>query len=434
MSEIAAIRAREVLNSRGQWTLAADVVSDDGIPATAYLPLGKSTSPYEPTAPDMQEACQFVNSKLATDLCGMQVDDQSGIDAAIQAASQEQPSLGNALMPVSVAVARMAAGNSRIPLWRYLREDVFGMKETCCRPPVPFLTLFMGGIHRYPLHDYRGPGDTFQAVQIILETPTIRQCVELATEIHRHLAYRLIMDGSYRGAGEDRGMAARGGNERMIRFAQEEVLSCFDRRSVDFEYGIAIDVAARHLRARDGRYRIAERAPVDGRAMFEDLCRLVDRYPIWSVEDPFDVDEIDLWQEFSRTFPDLQVIGDDIFACSAARIAEGAASGIANTFLLKPELAGTVTGVKNVVKTAEEARLSVVVSHRSGETCDSFVADLAAAVSPVGEFAVGLRAGACSGGERTAKWNRLLAIADEAGYREPVSFRVPCSSRTTRLQ
>lgn len=434
MSEIAAIRAREVLNSRGQWTLAADVVSDDGLSATAYLPLGKSTSPYEPTAPNVQEACHFVISKLGPDLCGMLVDDQSGIDGAIQTASQEHPTLGNALMPVSVAVARLAAVKRRIPLWRYLSEDVFGRQEACCTPPTPFLTLFMGGIHHYPFHDYRRPGDTFQAVQIVLEAPTIRQCVELASEIYRHLAHRLIMDGSYRGAGEDRGMAARGGSERMIRLAQEEVLSCFERRCIDFEYGIAIDVAAHYLRTGDGRYRIAEHAPVEGREMFDVLCRLIDRYPIWSIEDPFDVDEIDLWQELSRTFPDLQVIGDDVFACNAARITEGAASGVANTFLLKPELAGTVNGIKTVVNAAEQAGLSVVVSHRSGETCDSFVADLAAAVSPVAKFGVGLRAGACSGGERTAKWNRLLAIVDEAGYREPVSFRVGCSSRRTRLQ
>jgi enolase len=163
---------------------------------------------------------------------------------------------------------------------------------------------------------------------------------------------------------------------------------------------------------------------MDGESMLEYLCDLVTRFPIWSIEDPFHVDDVHHWQKLRKLFSNLQVVGDDIFAGSYDLIREGVACGAANGFILKPDFSRSVSEITRVIKVAIESKVSVIVSHRSGDNCDSFVADLAAALDPTGAFGVGLRAGGTYCGERVAKWNRLMEIEDEVEFKVPLSFYV----------
>lgn len=422
MSRISKLLATEVLNSRGEWTIKVHAELESGLVADSQLPLGRSRGPLEQAVPDLRGVCAFISTTIARQLTGRNVEDQRVVDDILREDLASNPFLGNTLLPVSVAVSKLAAIGQRIPLWRYLRHNIFQITYPGHLLPVPFVTLFMGGLHKYPFIESGIKAHNSQVIQLVLEARTIREALELTRDIYRRLSLRLISAGQHRGIGQDGGIAYFGREEEILNLVMEEMSLLAGILPNMPSFGFAVDVAATHLKL-GGQYELTDRI-LDNEGMFEYLTDLVKRYPIWSIEDPFHLEDTAQWQKLGQFAPGLQVVGDDLFSGSPIRIRRGVAEGLANGFILKPDFVGTVSDIASMVNTARESGVSVVVSHRSGDTCDSFVADLAAAIEPTGAFGVGLRAGAPYCGERVAKWNRLLEIEREAAFRTPLSFQL----------
>jgi enolase len=252
MSRIRKLLAREVLNSRGQWTLGVHVESERGLFANAYFPLGRSRSPYEPAIPDLRETCEFIRSDLAPQLVKENVEDQFVIDAIIEHNCKQRPFLGKTLLPVSVAVLKLAAIEQNTPLWKYMRQRMFVNDAPKSSLPLPFVTLFMGGLLKYPFLDKPVPAENFQVVQLILEAQSVTEAIRLANNIYRRLSLRLSSESAYKGIGQDGGIAYFGRVEDMLELALEETSRLTEAQAHSCSFGFAIDAAAEHLRVGNG--------------------------------------------------------------------------------------------------------------------------------------------------------------------------------------
>ena len=412
---IQSIRAMEVLDSRGDPTVWAQVQLQDGSIAEASVPAGASKGSHE--AAELRDcdsrryrgrgvlkAVGNVNTELAAALRGMDAGDQAAIDRRMIEidGTLDKSRLGaNAILAVSCAVARAAASASRIPLWRYLAAD------RTPALPVPMVNILSGGLHASGNFE-------FQDFLVIPRGFAVyRQALEAIVAIHR--ATRVLLDErgfGITGVADEGGWAPRLANNEM---ALEILATAIERSGLTpgRQVRLAIDVASTHF-WHDGQYVLqSERRSLNSGQMAELLEQWTTRYPIVSIEDPLAEDDWEGWQAVTRRLGSrVQLIGDDLFATNLLRLEHGIASGAANAVLVKMNQAGTLTETFAVADRAREAGYHAVISARSGETEDSFLADLAVA-SGAGQIKVG----SVRTAERMAKYNRLLQIEQELPWR-----------------
>jgi len=413
MAAIKELKAREILDSRGNPTVEVDVILDDGALGRAAVPSGASTGSREAVELRDGDASRYrgkgvlravdnVVKVLAPAVRGMDPAGQEAIDARLRETdgTKDSSHLGaNALLGVSLAAARAAAASRRVPLYRHLGGD--GARDL----PVPQFNILNGGAH----------ADNNVDIQEFMVVPvgarTFREALRMGAEIFHVLRDLLRSRGLRSGGGDEGGWAP---DLKSNAEAVDAVVGAIEAAGyrAGEQVGIALDVAASELR-KDGTYVLENERP--GRRSAEQMvayyAELVRRRPIVSIEDGMAEDDWDGWALLTRSLGDaVQLVGDDIFATNAAIIREGIDRKVANSVLIKPNQIGTLTDTLRAVATARAAGYATVLSHRSGETEDTFIADLAVALN-LGQ----IKTGAPARGERVAKYNQLLRIAEELG-------------------
>jgi len=412
MSDIQTLHAREVLDSRGNPTVEVEVWLESGAFGRALVPSGASTGTREavelrdeePTryqGKGVRRAVQNVIETIAPEVEGMDAAEQAQIDRALLEldGTPNKSGLGaNALLGVSLAVARAAADDAGLPLYQYLGGP--GARLL----PVPLMNVVNGGAH----------ADNGLDIQEFMLVPagagSFGEALRMGVEIF-HTLRRLLKDkGLSTGVGDEGGFApALGGNEAALDFLMRAIERAGYRAGE--EVWLALDVAASEFGER-GRYRLrADRTEKSSEEMIAFYESLLGRYPIRSIEDGLGEDDWDGWQGLTRRLgPRVQLVGDDIFVTNPAIFQEGIRKGVANALLVKLNQIGTLTETLEAVELAKRAGYGTIISHRSGETEDSFIADLAVAVN-----AGQIKTGSLARGERTAKYNQLLRIEEELG-------------------
>ncbi len=415
MASIIDVRAREILDSRGNPTVEVDVRLDDGSLGRAAVPSGASTGSREALelrdgdaaryrGKGVLKAVENVVSVLGPAVRGLDPARQEALDARLREVdgTRDSSRLGaNALLGVSLAAARAAAVTRRLPLYRHLGG------EAARDLPVPQFNILNGGAHA----DNNVDIQEFMAVPV--GARTFREALRMGAEVFHALRDVLRKRGLRTGSGDEGGWAP---DLRSNAEAVEAVVAAIEAAGYrpGSQVGIALDVAATELR-RDGAYVLEAESPPRRSAeqMVAYYADLVRRHPVLSIEDGMAEDDWDGWALLTRSLGDaVQLVGDDIFVTNAAILKEGIERRVANAILIKPNQIGTLTETLRAVETARAAGYATVLSHRSGETEDPFIADLAVALN-LGQ----IKTGAPSRGERVAKYNQLLRIEEELGER-----------------
>ncbi|MCI0549306.1 MAG: phosphopyruvate hydratase [Candidatus Rokubacteria bacterium] len=412
MSEIRSLHAREVLDSRGNPTVEVEVWLESGAFGRAMVPSGASTGKREAVelrdgdparylGKGVRRAVQNVIETIGPEIEGMEATEQVAVDRALLEldGTPNKSGLGaNALLGVSLATARAAADDAGLPLYQYLGGP--GARIL----PVPLMNVVNGGAH----------ADNGLDIQEFMLVPTgagsFAEALRCGVEIF-HTLRRLLQDkGLSTGVGDEGGFAPRlGGNVEALDFLVRAVERAGYRPGEDVF--LALDAAASEFGA-EGRYRLrADGSEKTSESMIAFYESLVERYPICSIEDGLGEDDTEGWRALTRRLGDrIQLVGDDLFVTNPAILQEGIRLGLANAILLKVNQIGTLTETLEAVELAKRAGYGTVISHRSGETEDAFVADLAVAVN-----AGQIKTGSLARGERTAKYNQLLRIEEELG-------------------
>ncbi|MFS8617202.1 MAG: phosphopyruvate hydratase [Solitalea sp.] len=413
MSIIYDVKARQILDSRGNPTVEVDVTTENGIVGRAAVPSGASTGTHEAVelrdgddthylGKGVSKAVENVNEELADALRGMDVFDQNLIDKMMLEVdgTENKGKMGaNAILGVSMAVAKAAAQESRQPLYRY----VGGVNANTL--PIPLMNILNGGAHADNKID-------FQEFMIMpVGADTFRESLRMGVEVFHHLKSVLKKKGYSTNVGDEGGFAPNiGSNEEAI----ETVLQAIE--SAGYKPGdeiyIAMDAATSEL-YKDGVYTFHKS---DGKTMSSE--ELVDywatwceKYPILSIEDGLAEDDWDGWKALTARVGDrVQLVGDDLFVTNVTRLAQGIENDIANSILVKVNQIGSLTETIDAVNMAHRAGYTSVMSHRSGETEDTTIADLAVALN-CGQ----IKTGSASRSDRIAKYNQLLRIEEELG-------------------
>ncbi len=408
------IYADEVLDSRGNPTVRATVVLSDGTQANAIVPSGASTGKREALelrdgddrymGKGVLKACENVNTKIADELIGVSPYNQAEVDAIMKQldGSDNYENLGaNAVLGVSMAVARAAAESLGIPLYRYLGGS------NAMTLPVPMFNIINGGSHANNSVD-------FQEYMIMpLNFDNFADALRAASEVYHNLKKIIADMGETTALGDEGGFAPNlKNNEEPIQVIMQAIEKAGYRPGDDI--AIALDVASSEL-VTDGGYKLdSENRILSAEelvAYYEDLCA---KYPIVSIEDGLSEDDWDGWKIMTEKLADkIQLVGDDLFVTNEKILQEGIDKGIANAILIKPNQIGSVTETMDTVRLAQRSGYKCVMSHRSGESEDAFIADFAVALN-TGE----IKTGSTARGERTAKYNRLLEIERELGFSE----------------
>jgi len=409
---IAAVRAREILDSRGNPTVEVDVQLSCGTVGRAAVPSGASTGRHEAlelrdgepryAGKGVRRAVEHVNGPIAAAICGMDALDQRAIDKVLIELDNtpNKSRLGaNALLGVSLAVARAAAAAVQLPLYRYLGGPNAHLL------PIPMLNILNGGKHA------AGSGVDMQEFMVVpVGAPSFAEAIRWASEIYQALRSVLAERGAATTIGDEGGYAPRlPGNQDAI----EVILLAIDRAGyrIGEQVVLALDPAMTEL-YRDGIYHL----PGEGRTLSPDelidfWAEWIERYPIVSIEDGLAEDDWDHWQRLTaRLGQRVQLVGDDLFVTNPQRIRQGILFGVANAVLVKPNQIGTLTETLEAIHLAQTHGYATVISHRSGETADAFIADLAVAVN-----AGLIKTGAPARIDRVEKYNQLLRIEDELG-------------------
>ena len=415
------IFAREILDSRGNPTIEAEVLAGENIVGRAAVPSGASTGKYEAVELRDQEeryggkgverAVENVNSCLAKAVIGMDVFDQKEIDRALCKAdgTENKSNLGaNAILGVSMAAARAAAKGLNIPLYRYLG----GVQAK--KMPVPMMNILNGGVHA------DNPLDIQEFMIVPVRETSFRERLRICGEIYHMLRAVLKGKGLQTGVGDEGGFAPELADTkealRTIRDAAERAGYRMGR-----DIMIALDVAASELYIEEkggyifaGEGKKGEPVVRTTEEMISYYEELVEEFPIFSIEDPLDEEDWDGWKRLTKKIGNrVQLVGDDLFVTNAQRLRKGIELGAANAILIKVNQIGTLSETFETIKTAQEAGYNVIVSHRSGETEDTIIADIAVAFN-TGQ----IKTGAPCRSERVAKYNRLLRIEEQIGEKE----------------
>lgn len=411
MSEIVDVRAREVLDSRGNPTVEADVITADGGIGRAIVPSGASTGSREALelrdgdksrygGKGVLKAVGHIEGEIKTAVTGLDCQDQGALDRRmIELDGTENKSrLGaNALLGVSLAAAHAAAQEKALPLYRSLSGGPY-------RLPVPMMNIINGGQHADNSVD-------FQEFMILpVGAPSIREAVRYGAEVFHALKSVLKGRGLSTGVGDEGGFAPDlSSNEAAI----EAILEAIDKAG--FKAGsdiyLGMDVAASEF-YEDGVYNLAgEGRKLDSAGMTELLVDWVNKYPILTIEDGQAEGDWDGWKFHTERLGDkVQVVGDDLFVTNTKILAQGIEKGIANSILIKVNQIGTLTETLEAIGMAHAAGYTAVVSHRSGETEDTTIADLVVAAA-TGQ----IKTGSLSRSDRVAKYNQLMRIEDQLG-------------------
>ena len=417
MGLIETVHAREVFDSRGNPTVEVDVALDSGASGRAMVPSGASTGAFEAVelrdggsrlrGRGVREAVANAAGELAEAVRGLDALDQRAVDGALIDAdgTDGKGRLGaNAILGVSLANARAAAAELDIPLWRH----VGGANAHVL--PVPMLNVINGGAHADNNVDFQ------EFMMVPIGAASYSEALVWGVEVYHELAAVLRARGLSTGLGDEGGFAPDlGSNAEAVALLAEAT----ERTGlgVGDDIAFALDVASTEFFA-DGRYVLAgEDRTLDSPEMVASLGRLCDDYPIVSVEDGMAEDDWDGWCELTASLGSrLQLVGDDLFVTNSERLSRGIAAGAANAILVKVNQIGTLTETLECVELAVRSGFGSVMSHRSGETEDTFIADLAVATN-CGQ----IKTGAPARSDRVAKYNQLLRIEEQLG--EAAAFR-----------
>lgn len=418
MSKIAEIYAREVLDSRGYPTVEAQVTTSCGAAAKAIVPSGASTGIYEALElrdGDMKryggkgvlKAVGHVNGEIKDALVGHCIYDQAGIDKILLNldGTENKTNLGaNAMLAVSMACARAGAKARKMPLYKYL-GGIHAVKL-----PMPLMNILNGGVHADNQLDFQ----EFMIVPFGAET--FSESVRMGSEVFHSLEKVLKKKGYHTSVGDEGGFAPdlRSTEEALDMICQAVTAAGYEPKK---DIKISIDAAASEL-YKDGKYHLkGEKRSLTADKMIEYYEKICDRYPIFSIEDGLDQDDWDGWSEMTNKLGKrIFLIGDDLFVTKEQRLRLGIACGAGNGILVKVNQIGTLTETMQTIETAKYGGYKVIISHRSGETEDTTIADLSVACG-----AGFIKTGSLSRGERTAKYNRLLRIEEALG--ESAAFR-----------
>ncbi|MFV1465677.1 phosphopyruvate hydratase [Phaeobacter inhibens] len=412
MSTIIDIHAREILDSRGNPTVEVDVMLEDGTMGRAAVPSGASTGAYEAVekrdgdksrylGKGVLEAVAAVNGEIAEELVGFDACEQVAVDMAMIEldGTENKGRLGaNAILGVSMAVAKAAADFTTQPLYRYIGG-------TSARVlPVPMMNIINGGEHA------DNPIDIQEFMIMPVAADNIRDAVRMGSEVFHTLKKELSAAGLSTGIGDEGGFAP---NIASTREALDFVLKSIEKAGYKpgEEIYLALDCAATEY-YKDGKYVLSgEGKTLSSEENVAYLAALVKDYPIISIEDGMGEDDWDGWKALTEELGDkVQLVGDDLFVTNPARLADGIARGCANSMLVKVNQIGTLTETLKAVDMAHRARYTNVMSHRSGETEDATIADLAVATN-CGQ----IKTGSLARSDRLAKYNQLIRIEEMLG-------------------
>ena len=415
MTTIADIRAREVLDSRGHPTVEADVILESGTRGRAAVPSGASTGSREALelrdgdpkrygAKGVRKACGHVNGEIRRTLLGKDARDQAGLDRALIAldGTPTKSRLGaNAILAVSLAAARAAAAEAKQPLYRYLNGLTGGVPM---QMPVPMMNVVNGGVHADNNLDIQ------EFMILPLSAATFAEALRAGAEVFHTL--RKILRGRElsTAVGDEGGFAPRlASNEEALQVILQAIEKAGYRPGRDVALGI--DAASSELN-KNGKYELAsEGTSLTAEQFIDKLAGWVAKYPIVTLEDGCGENDWDGWALLTeRLGKKIQLVGDDIFVTNTAILAQGVQKHIANAVLVKPNQIGTLTETLETIALARASGYTAVISHRSGETEDSFIADLA-----VGTGTGQIKTGSLSRSDRVAKYNQLLRIEEELG-------------------
>ncbi|MFB9150659.1 phosphopyruvate hydratase [Roseovarius ramblicola] len=412
MSSIIDIHAREILDSRGNPTVEVEVTLEDGTMGRAAVPSGASTGAHEAVekrdgdpvrygGKGVLEACASVNGEIAEALLGMDATEQVAVDETMIEldGTPNKGRLGaNAILGVSLAAARAAADYSAVPLYRY----VGGTSARVL--PVPMMNIINGGEHA------DNPIDIQEFMIMPVSAGSIREAVRMGAEVFHTLKKELSAAGLATGVGDEGGFAP---NLSGTREALDFILRSIEKAGYapGEDIFLALDCAATEY-YRDGKYEISgEGLSLSGAENAEYLQALCADYPIASIEDGMSEDDWDGWKTLTDAIGDrVQLVGDDLFVTNPARLAEGIDRGAANAMLVKVNQIGTLTETLQAVEMAHRAGMTNVMSHRSGETEDATIADLAVATN-CGQ----IKTGSLARSDRLAKYNQLIRIEEMLG-------------------
>ena len=412
MSAIVDVIAREILDSRGNPTVEADVVLESGVSGRAAVPSGASTGSREAIELRDGDAARFhgkgvtkavenVNTEICEAVLGLDASEQALIDRALIEldGTENKSRLGaNAILAVSCAVAKAAAEESSLPLYRYLG----GAGEM--QLPVPLMNVINGGAHANNRIDLQ------EFMIVPLGAPTFREALRYGAEVFQTLKKLIDERGMHTTVGDEGGFAPDlPSNEAALQLLMEAI----DRAgySAGTDIALAVDAAASEFYS-DGAYRLeAENRALRGTEWADVLTTWCDKYPIISIEDGMAENDWDGWKYLTdRLGTKVQLVGDNVFVTNTRILKEGIARGIANSILIKINQIGTLSETFAAITMANRAAYTAVVSHRSGETEDSMIADIA-----VGTNAGQIKTGSLSRSDRIAKYNQLLRIEEDLG-------------------
>ena len=414
--KIAKITSFEVLDSRGRPTLCTKVILEDGSVGTAFVPRGASTGKLE--AHELRDKDNSRYQGLGTiqaasnaesvlkSLIDISPEDQQAIDERLIEldGTKNKSKLGaNAILSISLACSRAAANSLNTPLYEYLNivyRNISGHKSSMSIP-VPMLNIMNGGCHA------NNDVDIQEFMIIPSNKYPFKEGLMKAVEVYMNLKKHLSDKGHSISVGDEGGFAPNlGSSEEVL----ETIITSIEEIGLVYldDISIALDCAASEL-YQDNSYHLAgEGKKLSSDQMVEYITELSKKYEIKSIEDPFDEGDWDSWKKFTKLNENLQVVGDDIFVTEEEILKKGIDENAANSILVKLNQVGTLSETMRTISLAKENNFGTVISHRSGETEDTFISDLAVAVD-----AKQIKTGAPARSDRTAKYNRLLIIEDE---------------------
>jgi enolase len=426
MANISKVIGREILDSRGNPTVEADVILDNGVIGRAAAPSGASTGEREAIelrdgdrnrylGKGVRKAVGHINNELATLVMGRDCNDQRGIDLAMIGldGTENKSHLGaNALLAVSLANAQAAALNAGQPLFRFLGGDKANLL------PVPMMNIINGGAHADNSVDLQ------EFMILPVGAPSFSEALRYGTEVFHALKAVLAAKGMNTAVGDEGGFAPDlSSNEEAI----EVILQAIDKAGYQAgkDIYLGLDVASSEFYD-SGKYRLASEGRSFDAAGFSDyLAGWVDQYPIISIEDGMDESDWEGWAILTKQLGErIQLVGDDLFVTNTRILARGIEQGVANSILIKFNQIGTLSETLDAIAMAHDAGYTTVISHRSGETEDVTIADLAVATA-----AGQIKTGSLSRSDRIAKYNQLLRIEEMLGS----AARYPGKSAFSRL-
>ena len=416
MALIKQIKARQILDSRGNPTVEVDVITDSGLMARAAVPSGASTGTLEALelrdkdqskylGKSVTKAVNNVNTVLHSALKGHELYDQRGIDQRMLEldGTKAKSNLGaNAILGVSMAVARAAAMSKGIPLYVYLREHLhLANKAGSYKFPLPLMNVINGGAH----------AQNNLEIQEFMIVPMLQgpfsENLRAGVEVFHHLKSLLQKDGHSTNVGDEGGFAPSLENNRH---ALDYLVAAIKAAGLTpgKEMMISLDCAANEFQKENGNY-ILDDKEVTALQLIEYYEQLIANYPIYSIEDGLSESDKDNWQSMTQKLGSkIKLIGDDLFVTNKEIFAEGIGRGLANAILIKLNQIGTLSETMDTISLAFDSNYDAVISHRSGETSDSFIADLAVACG-CGH----IKTGSASRTDRTEKYNQLLRIEED---------------------